>query len=65
MAVDYFTKWAEAMPTFDCKAETIVRFFFNHVISRFGDPKQLISDHGAHFQDAIWDELSNMLKFKH
>ena len=32
-AVDYFTKWAEAMPTFDCKAETAARFFFNHVIT--------------------------------
>ena len=65
MAVDYFTKWEEAMPTFDCKAETTARFLFNHVISRFGVPKQLVSDHWAHFQDAIWAELSTMLKFKH
>ena len=33
MAVDYFTKWAEAMPTFNCKAETTARFFFDHVIT--------------------------------
>ena len=33
MAVDYFTKWAEAMPTFDCKSETMAHFFLNHVIS--------------------------------
>ena len=65
MEVDYFTKWAEAMPTFDCKAETAARFFFNHVISRFGVPKQLVSDHGAHFQDVVWAKLSIMLKFKH
>ena len=65
MVVDYFTKWAEAMPTFDCKSETVARFFFNHVISQFGVPKQLVSDHGAHFQDVIWDELSTMLKFEH
>ena len=33
MEVDYFTKWAEAMPTFDCKSEIAACFFFNHVIS--------------------------------
>ena len=65
MAVDYFTKWAEAMPTFDCKAKTTARFFFNDVISWFGVPKQLASGHGAHFQDVVWAELSTMLKFEH
>ena len=60
MAVDYFTKWVEAMPTFDCKSEMAARFF-----SEFGVPKQLVSDHGKHFEDAIWIELSTMLKFEH
>ena len=49
VVIDYFTKWAEAMPTFDCKDETAARFFFNHVISWFGVPKKLVEDHGAHF----------------
>ena len=53
MAVDYFTKWVKAMPTFDCKSETTARFFFNHVLSRFGVPKQLVSDHGKHFEDIV------------
>ena len=63
VAVDYFTKWAESMPTFDCKSEKEAQFFLNHVISRFGVPKKLVSDHGTHFQDVVWDELSTMLKF--
>ena len=53
MEVDYFTKWVEAMPTFDCKSETMACFFFNHIILRFGVPKQLVLDHGKHFEDAI------------
>ena len=65
VAVDYFTKWAEAMPTFNCKADTAARFFFNHVITRFGVPKQLVSDHGSHFEDCVWRELSTLLKFEH
>ena len=54
MEVDYFTKWVEAMPTFDCKSETVERFFFKHIISRFGVPKQLVSNHGTHFEDIVW-----------
>ena len=63
--VDYFTKWVEAMPTFDCKSEMVTRFFFNQIISRFGVPKHLVSNHGKHFEDAVWTEISTMLKFKH
>ena len=65
IAVDYFTKWAEAMPTFDYKAKNAARFFLNHVISQFGVPKNLVSDHGKHFEDVVWIELSTMLKFEH
>ena len=65
MAVDYFTKWFEAMPTFDCKSETAAHFFFNHVNSWFDVPKQLVSDHATHFEYVVWTELSTMLKFEH
>jgi hypothetical protein len=65
VAVDYFTKWAEAMPTFNNTADTAVRFFFNHVISRFGVPLQLVSDHGKHFENEIFVKLSSRLGFSH
>jgi len=38
VVVDYFTKWAEAMPTLDNTGETATLFFFNHVVTRFGIP---------------------------
>jgi hypothetical protein len=65
VAVDYFTKWAEAMPTFNNTADTAAHFFFNHVISRFGVPLQLVSDHGKHFENEIFIELSSRLGFSH
>jgi len=43
------------MPTFNCSAMTATRFFFNHVISRFGIPKQLIYDHEKHFENEIFE----------
>ena len=65
MVVDYFTKWVEAMPTFNCKAGMAAHFFFNHVISHFGVPQHIVSDHSIHFEDVFWIELSTMLKFEH
>jgi transposase InsO family protein len=65
VAVDYFTKWVEAMPTFNNTANTVVHFFFNHVISRFGVPLQLVSYHGKHFENVIFIELSSWLGFSH
>ena len=38
IAVDYFTKWAEAMPTYAEDGMTTSLFLFNHIIARFGVP---------------------------
>jgi hypothetical protein len=38
VAVDYFTKWAEVMPTLNNTGETTALLFFNHVLARFGVP---------------------------
>lgn len=65
MVVDCFTKWVEAMPTFNNIVATMTLFFFNHVIARFVVLKQLVSDHGRHFEDEIWHELSSLLGFEH
>ena len=35
MAIDYFTKWAEGMPTVKSDGETAVHFVFNQIITRF------------------------------
>ena len=63
VAVDYFTKWAEAMPTFKDNGETTA-FFFNQIIARFGIPKVIVTDHGSHFQKNMMSELTTMLGFK-
>ena len=49
VAVDYFMKWAEAMPTVKSDGETAAHFVFNQIITRFGILKELVTDHGSHF----------------
>jgi hypothetical protein len=65
IAIDYFTKWAKAIPTFNNTNDTTVHIFFNHVISHFGVPLQLVSDHGKHFENEFFAELSAKLGFTH
>ena len=38
VAVDYFTKWAEAMPTLAVDGKIVVKFIFSHVITQFSVP---------------------------
>ena len=40
VAVDYFTKWAEAMPLATITAKKIKDFVFNSIVCRFGIPVQ-------------------------
>ena len=49
VAIDYFMKWAEAMPTVKFDGETSAHFLFNQIITRFEIPKELVTDHGSHF----------------
>jgi hypothetical protein len=65
VAIDYFTKWAEAMPTFDNTGKTAALFLFNHVISRFGVPQAIVTDHGSHFRNFMMFELTKKLGFRH
>eukprot|EP00253_Pinus_taeda_P022601 PITA_22601 len=65
VAVDYFTKWAEAMPTLSEDGHTVAQFLFNHVISRFGVPQAIITDHGKHFRNRMMVELTTQLGLRH
>ena len=65
VAVDYFTKWDEAMPTYAKDGKTVALFLFNHIIVRFGIPRAIVTDHGSHFKNKMMAELSIKLGFRH
>ena len=64
VAVEYFTKWVEAMPTFRNDSETTTLFLFNQVIYHFGIPKYIVTDQGSHFQNNMRAELALKLGFR-
>ena len=61
VVVDYFTKWVEAMPMFKDDGETAALFLFNQIIARFGVPREIVIDHGSHFQNQMMTELTSKL----
>eukprot|EP00253_Pinus_taeda_P015137 PITA_15137 len=63
--MDYFTKWAKAMPTLNNNSETAALFFFNHVVSRFDIPRAIVTDHGSHFRNHMMVELASKLGLSH
>jgi len=65
VAMDYFTKWAETMPTLNNSGETNVLFFFNHVVARFGVLQAIVTDHGSHFHNHMMIELNAKLGLSH
>ena len=65
LAVDYFTKWVEAMPTFSADGKTTATFIFYHIIARFGVPQAIITDHGSHFRNIMMNELTDQLGLHH
>ena len=61
MAVDYFTKWVEAMPMFKDDGETVALLLFNQIIAWFGIPREIVTDHGSDFQNNMISELISKL----
>jgi hypothetical protein len=64
-AVDYFTKWAEAMLTFDNTGKTATLFIFNHVIAHFGVLQAIVTDHGSHFRNFMMSKHTEKLGLHH
>ena len=53
------------MPTLNNSGETTALFFFNHVVSRFGVPQAIVTDHGSHFRNHMMVELTAKLGISH
>ena len=49
LAVDYVSKWVEAIPTRSTDHKIVLKFLKEHIFSRLGVPRTIISDDGRHF----------------
>jgi len=52
LAVEYVSRWVEAIPTQKVDAKTMIKFLKKNIFCRFGTPRVVISDGGSHFCNA-------------
>jgi hypothetical protein len=49
IAIDYITKWVDMKALRDNIIRSIVKFFYENIITRFNCLTHLVSDQGSHF----------------
>ena len=57
VAVDSVSKWVEAIALANNKGKSITAFLKKNIFSRFGTPREIISDWGSHFCNRLFKGL--------
>ena len=57
LAVDYVSKWVEAIPAKSNDAKVVLKFLKENIFSRFGTPRAIISYQGTHFKNRQFESL--------
>ena len=65
LAVDYVSKWVEAIPTRTNDAKVVAQFLRNNIFTRFGTPRALITDNGTHFCNKVIDKVLHKYGVRH
>ncbi|XP_024441588.2 uncharacterized protein LOC112324170 [Populus trichocarpa] len=65
VAVDYVSKWIEAIPSRTNDHKTVIKFLKENILSRFGIPRAMISDGGTHFCNKPFESLMKKYGITH
>ncbi len=65
VAVDYVSRWVEAIATATNDNKVVISFLRRNIFSRFGVPRALISDGGTHFCNKQLETLLLRYGVKH
>ena len=65
LAVDYVSKWVEAIPTRTNDAKVVAQFLRSNIFSRFGTPRALITYNGTHFCNKVIDKVLQKYGVRH
>ena len=57
VAVDYVSKWAEAIPTRTNDHREVMRFIMRCIFTPYGCPRAIISNGGSHFNNSHFQAL--------
>ncbi|XP_050918670.1 uncharacterized protein LOC127136116 [Lathyrus oleraceus] len=65
VAVDYVSKWVEAIASPKADSKNVIRFLKKNIFSRFGVPRVLVSDEGSHFCNTPLEKVLEHYGVKH
>ncbi|KAJ9566697.1 hypothetical protein OSB04_002663 [Centaurea solstitialis] len=65
VAVDYVSKWVEAIACPRNDSKTVINFLHKNIFVRFGTPRALISDEGTHFVNRMLSAVLNKYNIQH
>lgn len=65
VAVEYVSKWVEALPTKTNDHKVVMSFLKEHIFTRFGIPRAIISDGGSHFVNKPFAALMKKYNITH
>ena len=65
LAMDYVSKWVEAIPTRTNDASAVVKFLRSHIFTRFDTTRALIMDGGTHFCNKLVDKVLQRYGVQH
>ena len=57
LAIDYVSKWVEAIPTQTNDAKVVLNFLRMNIFTRFRTPRAIISDEGSHLCNKMMEKL--------
>ena len=65
LAVDYVSKWVEAIPTCTNDASVVAKFLCSHIFTQFDTPRALITDRSTHLCNKMVDKILHKYGVRH
>ncbi|ROT61272.1 hypothetical protein C7M84_020944 [Penaeus vannamei] len=62
--VDHHSRYLQLVPLRNKTAETVLRGFYDHFITLFGPPRQIMTDNGGEFANEQWQEVCRQLEIR-
>ena len=65
VCTDYVTKWVEAKALVSATENSVVNFLYEDIFTRFGVPREIVTDQGSQFTSNLVEKLMEEYKIKH